>query len=89
MAPLGPSTPALELAAALRKRELSAAELLDACLAEIDRLNPELNAVTWRDDEQARAAAADADRRLAACASSTTWPNVSVRLANMKTSALA
>ena len=65
MAPLGPSTPALELAAALRKRELSAAELLDACLAEIDRLNPELNAVTWRDDEQARAAAADADRRLA------------------------
>jgi amidase len=65
MAPLGPSTPALELAAALRKRELSAVELLDACLLEIDRLNPELNAVTWRDDAQARAAAADADLRLA------------------------
>lgn len=58
--------PALELAAALRARELSAVELLDVCLAAVDRLNPELNAVTWRDDEQARAAAAAADRRLAA-----------------------
>jgi amidase len=46
MAPLGPSTPALELAAALRKREISAVELLDACLGEVDRLNPELNAIT-------------------------------------------
>ncbi|HEX8715279.1 MAG TPA: amidase, partial [Solirubrobacteraceae bacterium] len=66
MAAPDPTRPALELAAALRARELSAVELLDACLAAVDRLNPELNAVTWRDDEQARAAAADADRRLAA-----------------------
>src|SRR5439155_8665848 len=66
MAPLGPSSPALELADALRSRELSAAELLDACLAAIDMLNPELNAITWRNDEEARAAAAEADRRLAA-----------------------
>ncbi len=65
MTPLGPATPALELAAALRAREVSAVELLDACLAAVDRLDPELNAVTWRDDEQARAGAADADRRLA------------------------
>ncbi len=65
MAPLGPSTPALELAAALRAREVSAVELLDACLAAVDQLDPELNAITWRDDEQARAAAAAADRRLA------------------------
>jgi amidase len=66
MAPLGPSSPALELAEALRRRELSAVELLDSCLAAVDERNPELNAVIWRNDEDARTAAADADRRLAA-----------------------
>ena len=59
-------TPALELADALRARELSASELMDACLAEVDRLNDELNAVVWRDDEAAQAAAREADERLAA-----------------------
>lgn len=63
---LGPTASALELAAALRARELSAVELLEACLAAVDERNPELNAVTWRDDEGARAAAAEADARLAA-----------------------
>ena len=53
---LGPTTPALELAAALRRRELSALELLDACLAAVDARDPELNAIVWRDDEAARAA---------------------------------
>jgi amidase len=62
----GPSTPAVELARALRERELSALELLEACLAAVDERNPELNAVIWRDDEGARAAARDADARLAA-----------------------
>jgi len=66
MAAVDPFTPALELAAALRSRELSAVELLDACLQAVDARDPELNAVTWRNDEQARADAADADRRLAA-----------------------
>ncbi|HYM56083.1 MAG TPA: amidase [Solirubrobacteraceae bacterium] len=66
MAPLGPSSPALELAEGLRRRELSAVELLDACLAAVDERNPELNAVIWRNDEDARSAAAEADRRLAA-----------------------
>ncbi len=66
MTSLGPTSTALELAAALRSRELSAVELLDACLAAIDERNPLLNAVIWRDDEAAREAAADADRRLAA-----------------------
>jgi amidase len=56
---------ALELAAALRRRELSAAEALDACLEAVDRVNPELNAVTWRDDEDARRRAAAADEALA------------------------
>jgi amidase len=66
MADVTPFTPALGLAAALQAREVSAVELLEVCLAEVDRLNPELNEVTWRNDEEARAAAAGADRRLAA-----------------------
>jgi amidase len=65
MADLNPSSSALDLAAALRRRELSAVELLDACLAEVDARNPELNAVIWRNDEEARASAEAADRRLA------------------------
>ena len=66
MADVSPTASALELAAALRSREISAVELLDACLAAVDALNPALNAVTWRNDEQARATAAEADRRIAA-----------------------
>jgi amidase len=66
MAALSPSSPALELAAGLRRRELSSVELLDACLGALDALGPQLNAVIWRNDEEARAAAAEADRRLAA-----------------------
>ncbi len=66
MATLGPSSTALELAAALRARELSAVELLDACLAAVDERDPLINAIVWRNDEDARAGAADADRRLAA-----------------------
>jgi amidase len=65
MAALSPFSSALELAAGLRSRELSSVELLDACLAAVDRHNAELNAVIWRDDESARAAALAADRRLA------------------------
>jgi amidase len=66
MASLAPTSTALELAGALRRRELSAAELLERCLAAVDERNPQLNAVIWRNDEEARAAAAEADRRLAA-----------------------
>jgi amidase len=58
-------TPAVELADALRRRELSAMELLDACLGEVDRLNDEVNAVVWRDDERARARAKKADEHRA------------------------
>jgi amidase len=66
MTSLGPTSPALELAGGLRRREISALELLDACLAAVDARNPQLNAVIWRDDAQARASAEEADRRLAA-----------------------
>jgi len=62
---LGPSATALELATALRARELSAVELLDACLAAVDERNAELNAIVWRDDEAARVAASAADARIA------------------------
>src|SRR5947209_10905760 len=61
-----PRRSALELAAALRAREISSVELLEACLSEVDRLNESLNAVVWRDDEAARAQAKAADERLAA-----------------------
>ena len=66
MAELSPVSSALELADALRRKELSAVELLDRCLSAVDDRNGELLAVTWRNDEEARAAAAEADRRLAA-----------------------
>src|SRR3954453_13810873 len=65
MSPLEPSTPALELAAALRRRELSAVELLDACLEAVDARNGDVNAIVWRDDEAARTAARHAAEQLA------------------------
>jgi amidase len=66
MGDLGPETSAVDLATALRARELSAVELLEACLSAVDERNPELKAVVWRDDEGARAAARAADVRIAA-----------------------
>ena len=66
MSDLGPSSTASDLAAALRRREISSGELLEACLAAVDERDPALNAIALRNDEQARAAAADADRRLEA-----------------------
>src|SRR3954451_9803395 len=61
-----PTTSALELAAALKRRDFTAVELLDACLDAVDRTNGDVNAVIWRDDEDARARARKADERLAA-----------------------
>jgi amidase len=75
---LSPSSSALELAAALRTRELSAVELLDACLAAVDDANPTLNAVIWRNDAEARAAAEAADRRLADADGGSTPPFLGV-----------
>jgi amidase len=56
--------PAHELAAAIRRRELSSRELLDHYLARVERLNPPLNAVVTLDVEGARRAADAADAAL-------------------------
>ena len=56
--------PAVELARRLRHRELSARELLEACLARCDAVDPLLNAVVTRDDDRARRRAAELDEQL-------------------------
>jgi Asp-tRNA(Asn)/Glu-tRNA(Gln) amidotransferase A subunit family amidase len=50
-------TPATELAAAIRRRQLSPVEIMDAVLARIEAVNPRLNAYLAVDAERARAAA--------------------------------
>ena len=52
---------ATDLAAALKKREVSAVELLQQVIARIEALDGRLNAVVVRDFERARAAAKAAD----------------------------
>jgi amidase len=52
---------ACRLAAAVRSREISPVEVLDACLDRIDAVNDQVNAIVWRDDEAARAAAKGAE----------------------------
>ena len=49
---------AVGLAALVRRREVSAGELLDAALAAVDAANPALNAVVTRFDDRTRAAIA-------------------------------
>ena len=56
---------ATELALRIRRRELSATEVVGAHLARIDAVNPELNAIVTLDREGALAAADEADRVLA------------------------
>lgn len=59
-------TSAVELSRALRRREVSAREVLQAHLDRIDRVNPTVNAVVSLVPERAMAEAAAADDRLAA-----------------------
>ncbi|CAM5477544.1 amidase [Streptomyces spiroverticillatus] len=56
---------ATDLAARIRRRELSAREVVRAHLDRIDRVNPAINAVVTLDPEGALAAAAAADEHLA------------------------
>ena len=57
---------AVELAGMIRRRELSARELLAACSERIDACNPSVNAIVTRVPEMAAAWAEAADRRTAA-----------------------
>ena len=56
---------AVDLASMIRKRAVSARELLDACLARIDAVNPRLNAVVTLVPDKAAAWAAEADEAVA------------------------
>src|SRR5262245_12018031 len=60
--PIDPFTPAVELAAAIRRQEVSPVEVADCYLERIDDLDPRLNAFCHRaDDEVRKAASAAAD----------------------------
>ena len=52
-----PFTPARQLARLLHARKISATEVMRAFIAQIERTNPQLNAVIHRLDAKARAAA--------------------------------
>jgi amidase len=59
-------TDAVELARMIRQKEVSAAEVMDAFLAQIKRVNPQVNAVcTFIGEEAALRAAREADESLA------------------------
>jgi Asp-tRNA(Asn)/Glu-tRNA(Gln) amidotransferase A subunit family amidase len=53
--------PAVAMAEQIRKKKLSPVELVDAHLAQIERLNPRLNAFVQIDAERARRSAAEAE----------------------------
>jgi Asp-tRNA(Asn)/Glu-tRNA(Gln) amidotransferase A subunit family amidase len=53
--------PAVEMAAQIRKRKISPIELVEAHLAQIEKLNPRLNAFVQIDADRARRAAQDAE----------------------------
>ena len=57
--------PATELASRIRRKDLSARELMQASLAQIERLNPKLNAIVTLHAEQALAQALAADEKQA------------------------
>ena len=60
-----PALRAVDQAAMLRRREVSAVELLDAHLERVDATNPDLNAIVILTPDLAREMAEAADRRLA------------------------
>ncbi|QFY09832.1 amidase [Nonomuraea phyllanthi] len=61
---MDPFASAVRLAGAIRARDLSPAEVATAYLDRIDRLDPEINAIIWRNDEHVMAAARAAERAL-------------------------
>ncbi|MGH7908064.1 MAG: amidase [Candidatus Binataceae bacterium] len=57
--------PASEIARAIRERKISSSEIIDACLARIETVNPKLNAVVRLTAETARKEARAADAAIA------------------------
>ena len=57
-------TPATELAARIARGETSPSEVLEECLARIERVNPDINAVVTLHADEARARAAELDREM-------------------------
>ena len=55
---------AVELASLIRRKKVSALELLDHFLARVDKYNPKLNAIIWMDRDKARKRAKAADAAL-------------------------
>jgi amidase len=58
--PIDPYTPAVDLAAAIRRKEVSPVEVVDGYLDRMDELDPRLNAFCHRADDDVRKAARDA-----------------------------
>lgn len=56
---------ALDARDQIARKQLASIELMESCLAQIDRLDPVVNAMVIRNDEQALARAKDADDQLA------------------------
>lgn len=56
---------ALGLAELIRTKQVSPVEVMEDCLAHIDKFNPLLNAVTWRNDDEARQRAREATDAIA------------------------
>jgi Asp-tRNA(Asn)/Glu-tRNA(Gln) amidotransferase A subunit family amidase len=65
---------AIEIAEAVRSGERRAVDVLEECLAAIDRFNPELNAFVHLDPEGARRVAVSVDESVAAGAIRVRWP---------------
>ncbi|MCE0446543.1 hypothetical protein LT493_23510 [Streptomyces tricolor] len=73
-APIDPFTPAVELAAAIRRKEVSPVEVADCYLARMDELGPRLNAFCHRADDDVRKAASAAADAVAQAKSPRTSP---------------
>jgi amidase len=63
---MDPFISAIDLAAALRRRDVSAAEVADFYLDRVDALNPAINAIVWMDVDDVKRRARIADERIAA-----------------------
>jgi amidase len=72
--PIDPFMPAVELAAAIRRKEVSPLEVVDCYLERMDELDPQLNAFCHRADDDVRKAASAATDAVARAASTEDLP---------------